>query len=377
MRLYKRGKTYWFELEFEGKRYRESTKVKNRTKAEGIAAKFRTALAERRVGIVERKPAPTFEVAMKGFLEFSKQQHWDHPNTYRRYETSSRPLLRFLKFKGKRMDQITAAVVDDYKSWRGRHDSNRTKKPITPRTINCELACLKAVFFHLRKDHKHLENPVCEVELLDKHNEQDRILTFQEQRSYLAVASDALKDIATVMLETGMRPEEVCRIRKVNVQLESSPHVYIPFGKTKAARRRVPLNSAAIAILKPRMESAKGEYLFPHRKDSNRPRLKVNDAHTTALKKSKLPYFRLYDCRHTWATRAVQNGMDLATLAAILGHSKLNMVMRYAHPQEQHKAEAMQRLEKANAAAEIAEFERVHTKTATREGIPASEPAVN
>jgi len=375
--VYKRGKVYWFELVFEGRRYRKSTKERNKVKAEGIAAKFRTALAERRVGIVERKPAPTFEAAMKAFLEFSRQEHVEHPNTYRRYETSSKPLLRFLKFKGKPVDQITAAVVIDYKSWRARQDSKRTKKPVTPRTINCELACLKAVFFHLRKDYKYLENPVCEVELLDEHNEQGRILTFQEQRSYLDVASDTLKDIATLMLETGMRPEEVCRIRKVNVQLESSPHVYIPFGKTKAARRRVPLNSAAIAILKPRMESVKGEYLFPHRKDANRPRLKVNDAHTTALKKSKLPYFRLYDCRHTWATRAVQNGMDLATLAAILGHSKLNMVMRYAHPQEQHKAEAMQRLEKANAAAEIAEFERVHTKIPTPQGTSASEPAVN
>src|SRR5262245_57827648 len=35
--------------------------------------------------------------------------------------------------------------------------------------------------------------------------------------------------------------------------------------------------------------------------------------------------------------------------------------MRYAHPQERRKAEAMQRLQKANAAAEIAEFERVRT----------------
>ena len=50
--------------------------------------------------------------------------------------------------------------------------------------------------------------------------------------------------------------------------------------------------------------------------------------------------------------------MDIATLAAILGHSKLNMVTRYAHPQEQHKADAMKKLEKANAAAEIAEFEK-------------------
>jgi len=43
------------------------------------------------------------------------------------------------------------------------------------------------------------------------------------------------------------------------------------------------------------------------------------------------------------------------------------MVMRYAHPQEQHKADAMKQLEKANAAAEIAEFEKVHTKPPTPE----------
>jgi integrase len=43
-----------------------------------------------------------------------------------------------------------------------------------------------------------------------------------------------------------------------------------PFGKTKAAPRRVPLSAAAIVILKARLESAKGEYLFRHRKDANR-----------------------------------------------------------------------------------------------------------
>jgi len=53
------------------------------------------------------------------------------------------------------------------------------------------------------------------------------------------------------------------------------------------------------------------------------------------------------------------------------------MVMRYAHPQEQHKAEAMQRLEKANAAAEIAEFERVRTKTPTLEDFAPNETTVN
>jgi integrase len=293
-------------------------------------------------------------------------------------------LLRFLKFKNKPVDQITPAAVEEYKPYRLRQESKRTKKPVTPATVNRELACLKAMFFHIRKAHKHIENPVSEVEFLAEANEQDRILTFQEQRTYLASASKTLRDIATLMVETGMRPEEVCRIRRDNLQLDSkAPCVQIPYGKTKAARRRVPLNDAAAAILKTRLEAAKGECLFPHRKDKDEPMLKVNNAHTTALKKSKVPYFRLYDLRHTWATRAVQNGMDLSTVAAILGHSKLNMVTRYAHPQEEHKADAMKKLAKANAAAEIAEFEKlkeklkVHTKTHTVENPASGEPLVN
>ena len=71
--------------------------------------------------------------------------------------------------------------------------------------------------------------------------------------------------------------------------------------------------------------------------------------------------------------------MDLATVAAILGHAKLNMVQRYAHPQEQHKADAMKKLAQANAAKEMAEFEslKVHTKTRTVENPTSGEPLVN
>jgi integrase len=367
-------------LEFEGKRYRESTKVKNRQKAEGIAAKFRTSLAERRVGIIKRDPAPKIEEAMKAFLEWSQQEHAQHEKTYIRYKTSSKPLLRFLKFKGKKVDSITASMIEDYKRYRARQKSKRTKKPITPATINRELACLKAMFFHVQKAHKHIENPVSEIEFLSEANEQDRILTYQEQRAYLAVASETLRDVACLMIETGMRPEEICRIRRGMVQLDlEAPYVHIPFGKTAAARRKVPLNDAAVGILRARLESAKGDCLFPHRKDDDEPMLKVNNAHTTALRKSKVKYFRLYDCRHTFATRAIQNGMDMVTVAAILGHSKLEMLKRYAHPQEDHKADAMKKLAVANAAAEIAEFEKlkVHTISHTAENPASSEPTVN
>jgi integrase len=81
-------------------------------------------------------------------------------------------------------------------------------------------------------------------------------------------------------------------------------------------------------------------------------------AHTRALKASKVKAFRIYDLRHTWATRAAEAGIDVGTLASLLGHSKLVMVMRYVHPGEAHRTEAVKKLELANAAKEIAEAEK-------------------
>ncbi len=314
MRVFKRGKVYWFDLQFEGKRYQKSTKERNKVKAEGIAAAFRTALANRRVGIVERKPAPLLTDAMKAFLEWSKQEHAEHPATYVRYKTSSKPLLTFLKFKSKPIDEITPALIEDYKTRRARQKGKRTKRLIMPATLNRELACLKAMFNHALKDRHAFRNPVSDVDFLAENNEQDRILTFDEQRRYLAAAGPTLRDIASLILETGMRPEEVYRL-SIDIVFPEKRHVYIPFGKTKAARRRIPLNSAALEIVHRRLASAEGLYLFPHRSDPNRTTLKASNAHTRALDTSKIkPRFRLYDLRHTWATRAAEAGMDMPTL---------------------------------------------------------------
>jgi integrase len=105
--------------------------------------------------------------------------------------------------------------------------------------VNRELACLKALFNNVLRSDVPLRNPVSRVKFCEEHNEQTSVLTIEEQEKYLAKATPLLRDIATLMLETGMRLEEVYRIRRENVQLAKG-FLVNPYRKRKAARRRVP-----------------------------------------------------------------------------------------------------------------------------------------
>ena len=101
-------------------------------------------------------------------------------------------------------------------------------------------------------------------------------------------------------------------------------------------------------MLEKRLAEAKGNYIFPGGRDGSdlgRPIVKLNNAHAGALKRSGVPRFTIYSLRHTFATRAAEAGVDLVTLAALLGHSRVQMVMRYAHPTQEHQFNAIKKME--------------------------------
>jgi len=190
------------------------------------------------------------------------------------------------------------------------------------------------------------DNPARNLKRLSENERQFYVLTFDEEKKYLLACPQPLRHLEAMMLETGMRCGEVYRVRRQDVYLDKG-YLQVVNGKTKSSVRRVHLSEKAKKVLNYRMDKFSGENLFPQGdKDWQKPADSLNRQHLLTINNLDFK-FRLYDCRHTFATRAVENGVDLVVLASILGHSSLRMVMRYSHPSETFKANAIRRMEKA------------------------------
>jgi integrase len=348
--IYKRGAVYWYEFEFQGQRIRESAGLSNKTSAERAEAIRKAELAQGRAGIVRRAPCPNFEDFVSNeFLPWSRKQHQAHPRTHQRYRVASKPLIAF--FGKLHLDAIAPSQVERFKLSRS--------EEISPAGANRDLAALRFILNFAMRQGYIARNPVIGVRFFPEGPGNMRIVSHEEQQKYLAAANSLLRDVATLMVETGMRPEEVYTIQKENVHLDRR-YLFVPSGKTRFARRNVPLTDSTIAVLKQRLAKAKGPYLFPHRQDPNRPLTTVRKAHLDALQAAKIhPHFRLYDLRHSFGSRSAMAGVDLSTLRELMGHSDISTTMRYVHPTPEHKQEAVRKLERFNVEQVFAMHERV------------------
>jgi integrase len=137
--------------------------------------------------------------------------------------------------------------------------------------------------------------------------------------------------------------------------------IQITEGKTKAARRMLPMVPAVYSALKARHEATgKPEegWLFPAKtaeghmnKDTAKGQHKraIADANVKAKKGAgkQIKHFQPYVLRHTALTQLAEAGCDVFTLARIAGHSSITITQRYVHPQADAIDRAFQQTTKA------------------------------
>jgi integrase len=240
-----------------------------------------------------------------------------------------------------RLDEIGPELIAEFAS-------ERRRDGLQISSVNSCLRALRRVL-HLAVEWGALDTSP-KMKFLAGEHRRERVVTLKEEALYLGAALPLLREVSLVLFDTGMRPEECHCLRWENINWDGGKNgvLLIAKGKTKAARRVLPLSSRVRQVLETRWRHT-GEpcdgWIWPaETRDGhiNHDSLKLQ--HKKALKLSKVRAFEVYSIRHTFLTRLGESGCDAWTLARIAGHSNIGISQRYVHPSEDVVLNALSRL---------------------------------
>ena len=116
--------------------------------------------------------------------------------------------------------------------------------------------------------------------------------------------------------------------------------------KTKNAYRMVTISPQAIEVLNTQKAKTHGEYVFSNPSGGPISPDSVNNMLKRVLKRAGIPRVRFHDLRHTFATLALQNGVDIKTVSGMLGHFSAGFTLdTYAHVTTAAQKEAARTME--------------------------------
>ncbi len=391
----KRRRYYMVKFMWRGRLIHKATRATDAKTARAIEGKIRADLARGEWDILERKPLPTLsEFLNREFLPFVETTFKTKPNTLEYYSHGVKRLLD-AELASLRLDEITnqhaaAFAARAVRQNRAGKRQRPASRPLSPSTINCGLRTLRRAL-NLAFQWGKLERPI-KISLAKGERQRERVLTDGEAVFYLDVCPQPWRDVATLILGTGMRPGEAYALRWERVLLNGSGgFIQIAAGKSRAARRLLPMVPEVYAALHARWE-AQGQpaegWVFPAASASghleqgtaksqhDRALRKLRAAHEAYRKWQKgdqlrdwtecireqtglalaavarhsdvimagVKPFEPYCLRHTALTRLAEAGCDAFTLARIAGHSSITVTQRYCHPQADAIARAFDRL---------------------------------
>lgn len=220
----------------------------------------------------------------------------------------------------------------------------RKEEGAGPATINRELGCLRHMFNMAIKWKKAQVNPVREVRFLKEPKEKDRILTEEEEAKLLEAVRTGhkakhLEPIIITALNTGMRKGEILNLKWSNVDFKNG--VIIVEGTKNGEIRKIPMNQKLTQTLEGAKKVSKGDYAFS---ENGKPYLDVKTGWWTALERAGVENFTFHGLRHTFGSRLGMAGVDIKTIAELMGHKDIKMTMRYSHPTPEHKRKAVEML---------------------------------
>jgi integrase len=244
-------------------------------------------------------------------------------------------LGRFVKKFGERpIENLTVAEIIEDVQGRG----NKAN------TVAREINSLNAAFTYARQngvnvpDDLRLKRPCVD-------DSRTRWLDSAERDQLIENCDSKIRRVVTFLFFTGTRLGEAFNLTWRDVR-EDSVFVSTKKGKNKSRRTRsIPLNpQASRAVGAMPKDAGLDDFVFPNSSGGKWLRQHFYPHWHRACLWAGITDFRPHDCRHTFASLLVQQGVGLREVADLLGHTQLTMVMRYSHLGPSHLKDAVSRL---------------------------------
>lgn len=254
---------------------------------------------------------------------------------------------------------LTPLVVQPYITGLLQHGNLKTGKGLSSNSVNLIIVVIQS---SLKMAYALGITDQYEMDKLKRPKVQEKqvcCFSSQEQKQIeKAVLSDRRAKMLGILLclYTGLRIGELLALERSDVDIQKrelrvSKTCYAKGGermvgtpKTWSSARIIPIPAQIVPVLETLQTRGKGQYVVSDRGRYISVR-SYQRSFALLLKKLDIPHRGFHALRHTFATRALECGMDVRTLAELLGHKNPTVTLnRYAHSMMEHKREMMNRL---------------------------------
>jgi len=244
------------------------------------------------------------------------------------------------------LHQIKPEHIEDYKA--------RRVQEARASSVNQELVLLGAIL-NRAVEWKYLrENPAQSVKKLRVAETEYNTLTVEEANALFEVEpkNDWFYTFLAVALNTGMRVSEILALTWEDIDFKSRIVSVVNDDdfETKSKKiRYMPMNDFLRDVLRKHPPHISCDLIFASKKGNrqglpihrNSVELRLNQA----VIEAKIDgHYRIHDLRHSFGTRLADNGENPRTIMELMGHSSIEVTMRYIHTTTDKKQEAVKRL---------------------------------
>lgn len=324
----------------DGKRHAIWRKGKNRTEAKD---NLKTALEEKEIDGSIGKAKKTFAELADWYTERYLVEPVYRDGRIiegRRSYQHEKYMLRAIgeHFGGYKLRTISHGELEKYKQKRleTKIVTRHTKRPRTIASVNRELMLIRALLRKAQKEGWLLRSPFEEhdslINMADERR-REQTLSYEQEKAILAVCvgpREHLRPIIICALATGMRRGEIFKLTWHDVNLPAR-FIRIQSMNTKTLQERLAPITEPLAVELSRLYAFRtgreGERVFGIKTQVKRSFAKACEL--AKIKHGGIDGLTFHCLRHTAATRMVKQGMDIAEVARILGHSQITTTYRY------------------------------------------------